>query len=155
MPRNGHWLDAEPISKTVMVNDMPYLAEGYSTLETDDGVWHGEFLDLRLEDGTRLAFGGGFGGQTTREAYAALEQVLLRIVNSYMPSTATTPVGWRSYEDAAANFTIAYPQTWEILPAYREGQTIFRLTRNQFANSDRYLAAFCRSGWVSKGAPRP
>lgn len=81
-PGMGIGYDAEPISKTVMVNDMPYLAEGYSTLETDDGVWHGEFLDLRLEDGTRLAFGGGFGGQTTREAYAALEQVLLRIINS-------------------------------------------------------------------------
>lgn len=81
-PGMGIGYDMEPISKTVMVNDMPYLAEGFSTLETDDGVWHGEFLDLRLEDGTRLAFGGGFDGQMTREAYTALEQTLLRIVNS-------------------------------------------------------------------------
>lgn len=81
-PGMGIGYDMVPISKTVMVNDMPYLAEGFSTLETDDGVWHGEFLNLRLEDGTRLALGGGFDGQTTREDYAALEQTLLRIVNS-------------------------------------------------------------------------
>ena len=38
---------------------------------------------------------------------------------------STAAAGWAWYEDTAANFTILYPQTWEILPPYREGQTIF------------------------------
>lgn len=41
------------------------------------------------------------------------------------PTAKAEMPGWVSYEDAASSFTNAYPQTWELLPPYREGQTIF------------------------------
>lgn len=70
-------------SEPIIVDGVSYLANGFEIREQDEAAtWQGEFLQLRLDDGTLITWSVS-GDDVTFDEYLSLKEMLLQIIMSY------------------------------------------------------------------------
>ena len=85
--------DIVEVTETVMIDEQPYLADGWEIYERDDeATFRSEFFLVHLEDGTRIDYGGYWVDEgATCEDYLPIKETLLQILASYRKGSGGAP----------------------------------------------------------------